>query len=513
MGQAISNSISDTNEIVTFFKQNFPKLTSCQIMQLPELQNLTIFSKESASETNILFASIFKNEINADIAVKMWLNWEDQDMKKGLWNSVDLQSQQSIENQYNRSYNNMGLFTEVHIFKYITEQIIMKNLSPNFIPMIAFAQCDIHDIILKLSQVKTQNSENLIQNLKNVLSVFPNIKLNIMITGTQTGKITTMGNFIKQIDLEEPDIAAILLQCLHALYVMEQFQINHNDMHLGNILVQTLDEPQCLSFQIGNNAFSFVTKYVPKFFDWDRGFAPVVNNPWFKDNLYKNLNIGDKFVPNRDYYQFVCDISDFPKWFAVLKKILPYGDYKFWSFGGAKDENQTFNLSRLELKENLRLYISDPKFYETFTYDDRNIYFNMPTEVAKAIFLQSEIEKLFKIARFEQSDTVFFSLDKKITKITSYSGWFCQPLYEPSEKLLTPLYDMFTDMKYLLPLTQFATFCSGMIPQPIVSVVKKYAPKSISKRFEPYKVKSFQTPAKQLSKRSKYVWAPSSPAG
>ena len=87
----------------------------------------------------------------------------------------------------------------------------------------------------------------------------------------------------------------------------------HNDLHLGNILIEILEKPILINL---NNRFVFESFLIPKIYDWDRGFAEALGpNP---------LWLGyDFFLPGQDCSDFVEKAKHFPIVYDLLKKIIP----------------------------------------------------------------------------------------------------------------------------------------------------------------------------------------------
>ncbi len=70
-----------------------------------------------------------------------------------------------------------------------------------------------------------------------------------------------------------PELNQIVLQIVYTLRVFEDVRLVHNDLHFGNILIQTLPRPVVLQFFITPTEwFTVKTRFIPKILDFDRSY-------------------------------------------------------------------------------------------------------------------------------------------------------------------------------------------------------------------------------------------------
>ena len=70
------------------------------------------------------------------------------------------------------------------------------------------------------------------------------------------------------------DIRILLVQLIHALKNMARIGVQHNDLHLDNVFVQTMKRYTIIEY----DEFRLKTNLCVKIFDWDRGLGPDLIN-------------------------------------------------------------------------------------------------------------------------------------------------------------------------------------------------------------------------------------------
>ena len=92
-------------------------------------------------------------------------------------------------------------------------------------------------------------------------------------------KCKLYGEIMHDKTLSEKDQVVILFQVLYNLTVIRRLEIQHNDLHLSNILIKKSKRPQTRLYCIGNNTnrwYSITSQYSVKFFDWDLAYSPKI---------------------------------------------------------------------------------------------------------------------------------------------------------------------------------------------------------------------------------------------
>jgi hypothetical protein len=403
----------DMNLILTLISEEKINIDVCQIFN--EASVLEILPKKSKSDSEIIFSKILRDRV--DIAMKIWFDEEDERIYRGL--------------EY-----------EFRVYEYITKNIIQTNISPNFIPFIAFGKCFVKDIIIPL---KEQSNNTFVMDLEKILLEEPDIQLNILVTARKQNLIPlkTFLEMIESVPTEE--LSSIVFQTLYSLLIMEKFKIVHNDFHSRNIMIQVLEKPICLSFE---GLISFKTKYIIKIFDWDRSYVQDLgDNPM----LYKSNSITihqiNKFRKNQDYYQFICLIKDNKQMVHIVNKILPnIENYKNWEYGNKKDliklfdkyENQFFEDYIINKKERVFKSLEAKHIIGVEIRKDKlkNFFNEQQIEIIK-----NEIGK----EKFDNNYILYFIYSMNTKKLYMSKGWACQSLYDVDENVLYNLEDLFSN--------------------------------------------------------------------
>ena len=503
---------SSMNYVISLIEKGQVQLDSCNFLstQRHDISNLQYFSgKESASDTLVFFFSIIsKLRTESALAMKSWIDWNrvpekvrndfvqkyrenkefqniverikyirpDDDLeytdrvdifvkeqaqnlleptvfiKKYKWEKLLVDNLREIE-----KYE--GLDYEEKLYEYITDKIILPGLSDNFIPYVGSSICSLKNIVesIKLSILARDEKKLILDKLNTPLELFPDLKLKMLITGTIEDKkrFPSLSSLIRT-PLSVYDLNSIIIQLLHALLVMQQFKIMHNDLHTGNILVEKVYPLKVVDLKIGSTVISFKTKFIPKIYDWDRSYCDALGeNKMLSRERYKRLNIRNSFKKSQDYYQLMCGLLDKenPLIKSILNPILPNPKFNSWYHYGSdndlKIEIPTFNalsLDQYKETDNAHIEIFDNK---KFINMRKNIF-----EKLSGITL-SHIKRMatFDAAeRYSVTEFVFFRLYKNT--ITIFNGHQCMAIYDIPSSLLYPLEKIFNDPKLLESLTK-----------------------------------------------------------
>jgi hypothetical protein len=116
----------------------------------------------------------------------------------------------------------------------------------------------------------------------------------------------------------------ILIQVIFSLCIArEKYNFSHNDLHLNNILIKTINQPIKMNYNIrGKNISITVKKYIPMIIDY--GLSEITynkityKNNFFEQNLYS--------INNQDINQIIFFISGIVKPFSnnFKKSLLEY---------------------------------------------------------------------------------------------------------------------------------------------------------------------------------------------
>ena len=226
---------------------------------------------------------------------------------------------------------------------------------------------------------------------------------------------------------------------------MGEYKIQHNDNHAGNILVQKLDEPVNLNISIGSFGTTFTTRYIVKFFDWDRAYVEGLGRNDICDDEVADRRI-NKFMPNRDFYLFLCSsVSEFqPSVEQILKNMIDYNVPSEYTSKKSEVISDAVTDSLLEWvnvnSEDVSINVSG-----TFVNIKRS---ELETLVSPATMLA--ISTKFKVP-LSRIDTVYFKIIGR--NIYLLPGFYCHPLIDLNDINIKKLFE--DD-------TLFMKLCSGL---------------------------------------------------
>jgi hypothetical protein len=102
---------------------------------------------------------------------------------------------------------------------------------------------------------------------------------------TKNGKLNKMG-------------WTVIIQILTALSTLEILKVAHNDLHMGNILIENTTE-NTKYFQFDNFAFGLTSNFNCKIYDWDRAYSENLgdNNLLNSVCVYSQCN---EYIPQRE---------------------------------------------------------------------------------------------------------------------------------------------------------------------------------------------------------------------
>ena len=310
----------DINKILFLLQEGKVRLETCDFLN-DGINDTEYFedtsylqNKTSTSQSEIFFTNIIlpKLSVSSALAMKTWLSWDEID---------DTELPDDISKVLYAS-----LTYEMQMYKYITANVIEGFLSNNFVPFINFSQCKLTDILKSIddtSMLSPREKQDLNEKFQPFVAGFPTLKLNILVTGSVEDKhlFPSLQSLLDTKKLPIYEIASIMYQILFTLKIMESYKIQQGDFHLGNILVEILDDEQLI--EVGNE--KFLTRYIPKIFDFDHGYCKSLGpNPLLQSDLLFVHSI-NQFRKSQDYYQFICGLLNLNvlEVTAMIKKILP----------------------------------------------------------------------------------------------------------------------------------------------------------------------------------------------
>lgn len=311
------------------------------------LEKMNLNEKSSASSSENVFGTLVAQNMFLPIVVKIFLDTAKEFRK--------LNSRSE------------ALKYETKLYRYIFSKIIKNNYSPNFISYVGYARC-------KLSQIEKflEQPEQLITRMKMYYGkiINGNTKLSLLVTedasngayfGFDMAKCPT--HTIEKITDERyeneeyaQNFEQILFQVIYSLELMNRLKINHNDLHVGNVLVTILPSAQDLFYKMDGKVYYIRTRFIPKIFDWDTAYCALLGDNYFLEKEHRKRPwIGNEFHEKSDLYTFLCNIYD--QAFDDIEEYAP-------SFFKEQEEIFTLTPEQVEAISRVKPYSEDDGLYK-----------------------------------------------------------------------------------------------------------------------------------------------------
>ena len=226
----------------------------------------------------------------------------------------------------------LGLQYELEVYDKVIGPILASHVCPNFLrPYLVSYNCTFKDLLHALQQGLPDvdadtRQELLLRNVDYMTNGKPgrpaindqtglvlghapdeNPAWRFMVLTTEYETVTPYYNFLRpEYDIQFLDRAAVLMQILVALYVMQKTQLMHQDLHAGNILVQALPEVTTFTYSINGEVFSCESRYKALVYDFDLASCT---------SLGPNIRRGDELAPFKKNHDLV----------RLYKSLTPQG--------------------------------------------------------------------------------------------------------------------------------------------------------------------------------------------
>lgn len=251
---------------------------------------------------------------------------------------VDPYSLEPTNQSVNLIYHLLGLRYEISVYRDVIKPLIDYQVCPNFISFL-FAGISCKGITL-LNSLKTtlpeveasNNLERNIEYITNNVKQRPSItersnklsmlnkkihknvdrswKYSFMVNKViNPDTTTTFFDFIttKGSKLDYYQKAFVLFDILYACYAMNCAGVIHNDLHLGNIYLETLPTPVKVCYIYGDDKkkFVFERNYKIMVYDFDRAYAQVLGENKLLNIYCKDFASCNRLSSNKDFYKVI----------------------------------------------------------------------------------------------------------------------------------------------------------------------------------------------------------------
>lgn len=322
MGQSFGKQFVGDSELIDLFSYHTTKESlQLNVCELSSLYDTSALKPDSASNSQIIFGNLIQsvNGHNGHV-VSYGLNVNKK---------IPIVIKAFIKNKSN---SDNSLETEAAIYEDYADYFITNYISPNFVGFVAYGECNkllsqINDAI-KNKIMPQKDADILINGFERIASIWkqenPGFNISIddqVVSILMTTKVVNfdgspsdkIGDFIPD---SSDELLNITTQLLYSLNVMESYNLVHNDLHLGNVLVEKLEKPEWFVFIVDlSHIIIMRTKYIPKIYDFDRsaGMNPVnyLQNNLIDPNGPYCIKFGECQSENykRDVYMLFCFLS------------------------------------------------------------------------------------------------------------------------------------------------------------------------------------------------------------
>ena len=380
----------------------------CQIGK--NLKDIVLKPKESSSPSEVVFAKLLgqinqkgeEKNIGLPIALKVWLNVspKDKDSKKFIYETIN---------------NTYGLLYEASVYKHVINNILVNGRSPNFIGSLGYGECPMTDRDGNnlLNDIFTpEKAEKMMKSLEKSYTRGiwwrPNVKISLLllekIVGDEVMTLEVLQDRASRDDeLKNNVFPQVMFQIIFSLAIMAEFELAHNDLHCGNILVVKHSKPVERYYKVGRQIYKIHTKYVPYIFDWDYAYCAYLGPNEKLNYLYcAQLNICNKFNPRADLYTLFCTMDH--------EYIAETYNVKATQFreGYFCDHYQKFEAQRemCEINEDeAKRLMNVPPFYN-FIFEEKEILDKDPDA-------KKNIKKIYKLSKAQVKDIFNKEVQKK----------------------------------------------------------------------------------------------------
>ena len=269
---------------------------------------------------------------------------------------------------------------EIGVYKHVTKHIFLPHCTPGVMPLLGYGTIKLRDLEAKCVNVRVKSKfREAKEKVLKSSAIKDNGEILAVYLITPFYNSIALESFLLMLPTLSPDEQTESADALNmilatAFLALQNNKIQHNDVHMQNILVMQMDHPIHFLLEVTNRdkkaQFYVKTKYVPVLFDWSLGYVddPMLGNPIFLDytdirhglNSCSNEGLCDNYAPTRDVWIFMDIVSNHlsptkEPWFYETETpaTIPVHKYMedYYKVVAAK-EWRTFLMDRLPIKCN-----------------------------------------------------------------------------------------------------------------------------------------------------------------
>lgn len=212
--------------------------------------------------------------------------------------------------EFNTEINDLitGLEYEEKIYRLIVPNLL--ELCPNFIKYYTTIQVDYSSLVSKFyDRIKSIIDRKIINVSYLNFKDSPKYPITIFFTKFVDQSLS-MDNWIKT-EPNDEDISKVIAQIVIAITIMDYHDLQHNDLHIGNIIIHTLDHPTEIVCNLPNKNTTIISnvRYQAIILDWDFSYTKDIGiNNKIARKFYANIGIKNQTDFEFDLFTFLATV-------------------------------------------------------------------------------------------------------------------------------------------------------------------------------------------------------------
>ena len=274
-----------------------------------------LFKNNSTSPCLMLTSKMKKTD--KEIFIKVFVDIKDKKSRLKLVD--DFEYNEDLDDFYKKEEQYAGLIYETEIYNKKIQPMIDNKLSNNFINFICLYDINHEDLV---KYILPETSFTINDDIKKALKLklsedFSGIQYKISIFDYKNNSRdlkSWMGNYlmVKDEDTEidncyYKDFWKVLFQIASACYLLSLSKIKHGDLHIENVIIETIPDEKTFVYIINNKRYTIKTKHIVYIYDFDRSYAKSLGQNKINSD-------DDKFdKENINIISFLCLFSNILK--------------------------------------------------------------------------------------------------------------------------------------------------------------------------------------------------------
>jgi hypothetical protein len=265
-----------------------------------------------------------------------------------------------------------GLKYEIAVYSVVTNSLLSNNVSPHFVRSLAKTTECTYDNLLAIVQKdnKKHAAERLSRNLdfmfqwepkrpsitSNAAYAPPVVQHNyagmryclLVNEAIPAGTKTLYDVFSGLVEADDiRSIFIILFQVVQACYSLYLARTAHNDLHTGNIWIETLKQPITVRYKINGIDYDITDiKHWVKIYDFDTAYSEQLGaNVYNTDDRCWDFGLCNKIVEGKDFVKVLCYLFSAADGSPDLQKMMVScftSDRKLW-YENYRGDQRCFN--------------------------------------------------------------------------------------------------------------------------------------------------------------------------